>query len=186
MTGEEAQTLAKTLLSEKRYLHSVHVSEIAQELAKRNGASVQKAQLAGLLHDIAKEMPQDALLQLFHENAIIAGDVLERPPAVWHGVAAAILLQTQYGVKDAEILSAIACHTTGKVNMSTFDKIIYVADMISEERNFPGITHLRECALMDLEQATIEAMRMTLTFLKEKNKPVDETTQAAYAALTMQ
>ena len=69
-----------------------------------------KAALAALLHDIAKELPRDRLLQIFTENAIIAGNAAQRPAPVWHGAAAAILAQTQYGVDDGEILSAIRCH----------------------------------------------------------------------------
>lgn len=76
-------------------------------------------------------------MQIFADNAIIAKNAAKRPAPVWHGYAASILCQTQWGVTDPEILSAIECHTTGKQNMSLLDKIIYMADMTSAERDTP-------------------------------------------------
>ena len=81
--------------------------------------------MAAILHDSAKELPKQELLQIFADNAIIAENAPARPSPVWHGIAAAILAETQWGITDPEILSAIRCHTTGKPGMSKLDKIIY-------------------------------------------------------------
>lgn len=97
---DEAKRLAKKNLSPKRYEHTCNVRKLAVKLAKAHGADEKKAALAALLHDIAKELPRDRLLQIFTENAIIAGNAAQRPAPVWHGAAAAILAQTQYGVDD--------------------------------------------------------------------------------------
>lgn len=121
---DEAKRLAKKNLSPKRYEHTCNVRKLAVKLAKAHGADEKKAALAALLHDIAKELPRDRLLQIFTENAIIAGNAAQRPAPVWHGAAAAILAQTQYGVDDGEILSAIRCHTTGRPGMTKLDKIL--------------------------------------------------------------
>lgn len=118
MTVDEAKALVKSRLSEKRYKHTINVKKMAVKLAKRYGADEEKAALAALLHDSAKELPKAEMLQIFADNAIIAKNAAKRPAPVWHGYAASILCQTQWGVTDPEILSAIECHTTGKQNMS--------------------------------------------------------------------
>ena len=138
MTVDEAKALVKSRLSEKRYKHTINVKKMAVKLAKRYGADEEKAALAALLHDSAKELPKAEILQIFADNAIIAKNAAKRPAPVWHGYAASVLCQTQWGVTDPEILSAIECHTTGKQNMSLLDKIIYMADMTSAERDYPG------------------------------------------------
>ena len=147
MTVDEAKALVKSRLSEKRYKHTINVKKMAVKLAKRYGADEEKAALAALLHDSAKELPKAEILQIFADNAIIAKNAAKRPAPVWHGYAASVLCQTQWGVTDPEILSAIECHTTGKQNMSLLDKIIYMADMTSAERDYPGVEALRveEC-----------------------------------------
>lgn len=179
----EAKRLAKKNLSEKRFEHTMNVRKLAVELAKRNGVDEKKAALAAILHDIAKELPKERLLQILDENAIIAGNVKQRPAPVWHGAAAAILAQTQYGVEDAEILSAIRCHTTGKADMGKLDKIIYLADMASEERAYPEAPLLRAHALADLDKTAVEGLGMSIAWLKASGKPVDSETLEAYAGL---
>ena len=183
ITEQEAKRLARKNLSQARYEHTLNVCRLATELARRNGVEVKKAALAALLHDIAKELPRSALLQIFAENVIIAQDVALRPLPVWHGVAAAILAQTQYDVQDADILSAIACHTTGKADMSVLDKIIYMADMASEERTYPEAATLRKAALEQLDKATVQGLGMSIHWLKAEGKPVDKATLEAYASL---
>lgn len=112
--------------------------KMAVKLARRWGTDPEKAAMAAILHDSAKELPKQELLQIFADNAIIAENAPARPSPVWHGIAAAILAETQWGITDPEILSAIRCHTTGKPGMSKLDKIIYLADMTSAERDWPA------------------------------------------------
>jgi len=178
----EAKRLAKKELSDKRYQHTLNVCRLARQLAARNGVDEDRAALAALLHDIAKEQPRAALLQIFADNAIIAKDAASRPAPVWHGLAAAILAQVRYGVEDEEILSAIACHTTGRAGMTKLDKIIYIADMASEERTYPEAVKLRQDALENLDRAVVEGLGMSIAWLKAENKPVDSATLDAYAA----
>ena len=129
-------------LGNKRYQHTLNVEEMAVRLADRYGADPHKAALAALLHDTAKEMPTARQLELLRQYPDLAGDTENRPTPVWHGVCAAILAQTQWGVTDPEILSAVACHTTGKPGMSLLDKILYLADMTCAERDFEGVEQL--------------------------------------------
>ena len=128
------------IINPELHRHMQRTALIALTLAQRLELPDERQQTifcAALLHDIAKELPRDRLLQIFTENAIIAGNAAQRPAPVWHGAAAAILAQTQYGVDDGEILSAIRCHTTGRPGMTKLDKIIYLADMASYERTYP-------------------------------------------------
>ncbi|MEG2930921.1 MAG: bis(5'-nucleosyl)-tetraphosphatase (symmetrical) YqeK [Ruthenibacterium sp.] len=180
---EEAKRLAKKTLSERRYAHTCNVRRLAVQLAKRSGEDETKAALAALLHDIAKELPRDKMLQICAGNDIMTKALQERAVPVWHGIVAAVLAKEMYGVEDEEILSAIACHTTGKANMTKLDKIIYLADMASEERTYPEAEALRTHALQNLDKAAIEGLGMSIAWLKAEGKPVDFATLDAYASL---
>lgn len=179
MTEQKARRLAKKRLSAKRYQHTLNVRRMAVKLAKRWGADPEKAALAALLHDTAKELPREEMLQILNDNAIMAENAQNRPSPVWHGICAAILAQTQWGVEDEEVLSAIRCHTTGKPGMSLLDEIVFLADMTSAERDYPEVDYLRKLEKEDIHQAMREALEMNLHWLEESGKPVDEETRAA-------
>ena len=186
MKYEQAKKLVKKNLSEKRYTHTKNVKKMAVKLAKRWGADPEKAALAAILHDAAKELPRERQLQIFEENAIIAENAPSRPSPVWHGIAAAILCETEWDVQDPEVLSAIRCHTTGKPGMSLLDKIIYLADMTSAERSFPGVEALRREAFEDLDRAMLHALKRSIDFVKEKGGRLDSDSVAAYEELRAQ
>ena len=179
MTEQKARRLAKKRLSAKRYQQTLNVRRMAVKLAKRWGADPEKAALAALLHDTAKELPREEMLQILNDNAIMAENAQNRPSPVWHGICAAILAQTQWGVEDEEVLSAIRCHTTGKPGMSLLDEIVFLADMTSAERDYPEVDYLRKLEKKDIHQAMREALEMNLHWLEESGKPVDEETRAA-------
>lgn len=174
MTYQQAEKMVQERLSKKRFQHSINVKNMAVILANQYGVNPEKAALAAILHDSAKELSAMELLQIMKDNAIIAKGAENRPEPVWHGVCAAILAQTQWSVSDAEVLSAIACHTTGKENMSTLDKILFLADMTSADRNYSGVEQLRSLEMQDLDKAMIEALSMTISFVREKNAYVDQ------------
>ena len=180
MDYAEAKKLVKARLSEKRWTHTKNVKKMAVKLAKRWGADPEKAAMAAILHDSAKELPKSELLQIFADNAIIAENAPARPSPVWHGIAAAILAQTQWGVSDPEILSAIRCHTTGKPDMSKLDKIIYLADMTSAERDWPGVEELRALQMENLYRALCDALKRSIDFVEEKGGTLDPESVAAY------
>ena len=179
MTEQKARRLAKKRLSAKRYQHTLNVRRMAVKLAKRWGADPEKAALAALLHDTAKELPREEMLQILKDNAIMAENAQNRPSPVWHGICAAILAQTQWGVEDEEVLNAIRCHTTGKPGMSLLDEIVFLADMTSAERDYPEVDYLRKLEKEDIHRAMREALEMNLHWLEESGKPVDEETRAA-------
>ena len=183
ITLEGARRLAKRTLSDKRYTHTLNVKKLAVKLAKQYGADPDKAALAALLHDIAKERPKAELLQILQDNAIIAKGAAQRPVPVWHGICAALLAQHRWGVQDEEVLSAIANHTAGKPGMTRLDKIIYLADMCSAERSYPEVDWLRALLARDLDRAMAVSLGQNILWMRQQNKPIDPVSLAAYDEL---
>ena len=173
MTYQQAEDMVRQTLSPKRFQHTMNVKNLAVRMAQHYGVDTEKAALAAILHDSAKELPRTELLQIMQDNAIIKKGTQNRPEPVWHGICAAILAKTQWNVQDEEILSAIACHTTGKENMSKLDKILFLADMTSAERDYPGVEELRSLEMRNLDKAMIQALKMTISFVEQKNAIAD-------------
>lgn len=183
MTYQQAEDMVRQTLSPKRFQHTMNVKNLAVRMAQHYGVDTEKAALAAILHDSAKELPRTELLQIMQDNAIIKKGTQNRPEPVWHGICAAILAKTQWNVQDEEILSAIACHTTGKENMSKLDKILFLADMTSAERNYPGVEELRSLEMRNLDKAMIQALKMTISFVEQKNAIADPESAKALAWL---
>ena len=180
MELKEAKQLVRSRLGDKRYEHTLNVKKMAVKLARHYGEDEDKAALAALLHDSAKEMPKSEMRELMRRWPQYADGGEERPAPVWHGICAAILARTEWGVTDEDVLSAIACHTTGKAGMSRLDKILYLADMTSAERDWDGVDELRRLELEDLDRAMLAALEQSNRFVLEQGKPLDATSQAAY------
>ena len=180
MDLKEAKELARKRLGDKRYHHTLNVEKMAVKLAKRYGADCDQAALAALLHDTAKEMPTADQLALLRAHPDLAGNTENRPTPIWHGVCAAILAKTEWGVTDEAVLSAVACHTAGKPGMTLLDKILFMADMTSEERDFDGVEELRKLEMEDIDKAMYKALDDSMTFVKKGNKPLDSMSAAAW------
>lgn len=140
-------------LSEKRYSHSLGVSQTAVKLAKRYGYDTNKAKIAGLLHDCARELPMEVLLSKAEEFGIVVDDVEKQEPILLHAPVAAQMAKIWYGIQEQDILQAIALHTTGNGSMTLLDKIVYLADMIEPQRKFKGVEELRLLAEKDVDEA---------------------------------
>lgn len=180
MKWKEAKDLVKGRLSEKRYQHTLNVKKMAVKLARRYGVNEEKAALAALLHDAAKELPKEEMKAWMAQYPQYAEGGESRPVPVWHGVCAAILARTEWGVTDEAVLSAIACHTAGKPGMTKLDKIVYLADMTSKERDWPGVNKLRKLEMKDLDAAMLAALKQTNDFVLSQGKPLDPMSKAAY------
>ena len=114
MDLKQAKELVRSRLSDKRYEHTINVKKMAVKLAKHYGTDPEQAALAALLHDAAKELPKDEMRAIMQAYPQYAQGGEARPTPVWHGICAAILARTEWGVTDEAVLSAIACHTAGK------------------------------------------------------------------------
>lgn len=180
MDLKQAKELVRSRLSDKRYEHTINVKKMAVKLAKHYGTDPEQAALAALLHDAAKELPKDEMCAIMQAYPEYAQGGEARPTPVWHGICAAILARTEWGVTDEAVLSAIACHTAGKAGMTQLDKILYLADMTSAERDWPGVEKLRKLEMKDLDAAMLAALRQTNGFVLSEGKPLDPESKAAY------
>ena len=180
MNQKQAKELVRSRLSDKRYEHTLNVRKMAVKLAKHHDADEDRAALAALLHDAAKEISKDEMRAIMKAHPEYAEGGEERPAPVWHGICAAILARTEWGVEDEAVLSAIACHTAGKPGMSKLDKIHYLADMSSAERDWPGVNKLRKLERKDLDAAMLMALKQTNDFVLSQDKPLDPMSKAAY------
>lgn len=167
-------------LSEKRFYHSLAVAKEALRLAEKYGADTKKSFLAGLLHDICKDDEPNLQLQLFTEFGIILDTVEKKARKLWHARAGAVHLKEKLGISDEEIISAVRYHTTAKAGMSLLDKILYLADFTSEDRDYSGVDDMRRAVDISLEHALREALIFTVVDLTEKGMPIHPDTLDAY------
>ena len=170
----------KKKLDAYRYEHTLGVEFTCQALAMRYGYDLDKADLAGLLHDSAKRFEDPVMLQKCLDRNIPVTAEEERDPSLLHAKLGAWMAEHKYEVDDPEILSAITCHTTGKPGMSLLDKILYVADYIEPRRSkAANLPEMRKLAFIDLDQACFEIMESILEYLKSTGCQIDPMTEAA-------
>ncbi len=154
--------LLRSRLDGYRYIHSLGVADSARDLAKIYGADEEKAYFAGLLHDIAKNTPKNEQLELMEKGGIKLSVSEKNNPALWHAMAGECYLRLEMGITDPEILGSVRYHTTGKEGMTLLEKIIYVADYISAERNYPDVYVMRDLSLNhSLEKASLYSLIYT-------------------------
>lgn len=179
--NSEFLDILKEKLTPSRLYHSICVAEQAQHLAEKFGADTEKAYTAGLIHDIMRYEPPEEMLKLIDSDGKYKLTPLERKITVTlHAVAGEVYLRTKLGVTDEEILSAVRYHTTGKEDMTLLEKIIYVADLTSEDRDYPDVAEVRETAELSLEKATLRGLSFTIESNAQKNKPIHIDTVKAY------
>lgn len=170
-------------LKHKRFLHSVGVAGTAASLAMKYGADLNKARIAGILHDCAKCYDDDELLMLCHKNEIEITPFEEEHGFLLHAKYGAYLARTKYEIDDEDIINAIRWHTTGHENMTLLEKIIYISDYIEPSRNkAPGLDLIRDAAFNDndINRSLIMIMKNTIQYLSEEPGSIDTTTISAY------
>ena len=167
-------------LSKKRFLHSCNVARAAKMLAQRYGADQEKAYFAGLLHDVCKEMPFDRQKDLMLSGDFAPDEAELQSRKLWHGIAGAYFLQSEFGVTDRDILNAVRFHTVGRPGMSLLEEIIYIADMISDERDYKGVAKMRKLAFEDLQEAMLTALTDAIGSVLKKEGLIPQYTIAAY------
>ena len=166
-------------LKENRIAHVTGVESQAVMLAMRWGADPDTAAIAGILHDITKAQNKEKQLKLCEKYGIILENAERENPALLHARTGAALARERFGISD-EIYSAIRWHTTGKPDMSTLEKIIYLADYTEPTRDFEGVEELRELSFEDLDKAMALGLEMSIEDLTERGKPIFHDTMDAY------
>ena len=169
-------------LDRERYIHTLGVAETAQCLAMRYETDLDRAYLAGLLHDCAKCIPAKDRLRLCGRWNIPVKAVEEKNTGLLHAKMGAYLAKDKYGVTDPEILSAIACHTVGKPAMTLLEKILFVADYIEANRDkAENLKQIRKTAFLDIDSAVLLILKGTIEYLKSgKSKDIDPDTETVY------
>ena len=184
MKFEEIQKKLKKELKPSRYKHTMGVVETAGKLAEIHSYDVGKARLAALLHDCAKEIPDEQKFSMCREYGVSVTDAERANPPLLHAKCGALVAEYKYGIGDEEILHAIRVHTTGCIHMSLLDEIIFVADYIEPGRDqAPHLKKLRKLAQRDLEQTTYRIMADTVCYLQsspERAQMMDPATYQAY------
>lgn len=176
LTREEIIDKVHSRVSEKRFAHILRVEAMAIQLAKQYGESVEKASLAALIHDYAKERKESDFIHYnpFEPSFIAYGN------NICHGWIGAVIAKEELDIRDEAVLHAMQVHTTGDVAMSLLDKIIFVADYIEDGRTFPGVDEARLLAQHSLEQAVYYKLQHTLMHLLNHDLPLFDKTVAAY------
>lgn len=166
MSIEKIKEILEDTLSEARYKHSLGVADEAKKLAGVYHVDEEQAYIAGLVHDCAKEIPPEKSVEILREKYGVSVDSISiLMPKILHGPLGACMAQKEFGLSDPVALDAISCHTTGKANMSTMAKIIYIADYIEPNRDFENVDVLRKLAYEDIDAAIITGIDYTISDL---------------------
>ena len=176
-------SVLKERLSEKRYIHSLAVRDEAVKLAKKYKANIDKCYVAGLLHDVCKEIPFDEMQEMVLNYWQDVSEVELNEKSLWHAIAGASYVALTLKVTDKEVLSAIRFHTMGKRNMTQVEKIVFLADYISADREYEDVSRLRLLAYSDLNRAVMEAVGYTVSQLASENKIIPYSTYECYNQL---
>ena len=182
LSMEELEETVVKLLKPSRIAHVLGCRDTAVELAGVWGADKTDAARAALLHDVTKALDGPLQLTLCHSYGIILSNFARHNPKTLHSLTGSLVAQRIFGENNA-VVSAICSHTTGKANMNTLEKIIYVADYMEPNRDFPGVEKLRQLAYTDLDRAMKTGLEMTLAMLKEQGSEISKESVEALAWL---
>ena len=160
----------KTLLTPERYAHSIGVMESSVELAKIYGADIEKAKIAGLLHDCAKNL--DNIYERCRDLEVELDEVELKSPPIVHAKLGAEIAKIEFGITDPEILEAIRWHTIGKPNMTLLEKIVFVADLTEPGRTYPDAKPLCVLSRENLDLALYKCVLATVEINKKRGNPV--------------
>ena len=172
----------QSAVSVNRYIHTLGVVEEAQKLAEVFGTPQdrEKVYVAALIHDCAKEYPEQLRARLCREYKVCVDEVMAEVPDLIHPFLGAEIAKREYLIQDEAILNAIRYHTTGRANMSFLEKIIYIADYIEPNRKaFAGLEEAKRLAYLDLDMAMACILRQTLDYVAQRGRRLHPLSQEA-------
>ena len=178
LSDAQLEEVAVSLLKPERVNHVLGCRDTAVAMARVWGVDETDAARAGLLHDVTKALSGTLQLTFCREYGMLTDDFSQRNPKILHALTGAMVARHIFGEKEA-VVQAIRWHTTGRPNMTTLEKIIYVADYMEPNRDFPGVEELRRLAFTDLDGALRLGLTMTLDMLKSKGGEICADSQAA-------
>ena len=171
---ESLEEFIKANLKESRYRHSMGVEEMAVRLARLHGADSEKAAFAGRYHDLAKnfdEETMDAYIRKYGLPEYLIGN-----NALAHSKVGAAILENEFGVTDREILDSVRYHTTARKDMTLLDEVIFVADVVEDNRTYSDLDYYQDLAYRDLDRACLEILEYTIGSLTAKGRVIDKDT----------
>lgn len=167
---KELKKILKDRVDKNRYKHSLNVADRAVFLAEKNGADTEKAYLAGLCHDMCKGISHEKQHDIITGAGIVLDDNTENSPSLWHSIAGYVFAKEELGITDEDILNAIRYHTTGRANMSMLEKVIYMADLTSAERDYKDADYTRDLTDYSLDEGLAYGSSWIINNLEGKGK----------------
>ena len=178
LPDRELRACSYSMIRAKRIAHVQGTEEEAVRLAQRWGADEEKARRGAILHDCTKYLTMEEQLQLCRKYGIVLDDLEQQAVKLLHAKTGACVARNVYGVSD-DVYEAIFWHTTGKADMTLLEKILYIADYMEPNRDFPGVERLRTLAYQDLDQAVLAGCEMSIQEMKDRGLPVHPNTVRA-------
>ena len=178
--NEQFKDIIRARLTPQRYEHSLAVAAEAKRLAIKWGADPDKAYTAGLLHDILKNTKSELLLQILQDFDILLDTVEKQAPKLWHAKCGAAFIERVLGVTDPEIITAVRYHTTARAGMSVMERVLFLADFTSADRDYDDVDVMRRLVDKDPDEAMLYALGYTIRELTEGNAPIHPDTFEAY------
>jgi len=169
MKIDSMKTKLGKMLNKERLKHSINTSVLARKLALKYGCNANKAEIAGLLHDCAKNLDFKTLKMIIKKNNIKVDKIIQRIPKLLHPLVGAVIAEKEFDITDPTILQSIRVHSTGAADMSELDKIIYLSDKIEPLRDIKGAIEARRVMWKDLDKAVLIILNSSLLYLISEN-----------------
>ena len=183
-TLDISQKLRKEMqdvLKADRFDHTLGVAYTAANMAAVHDVDIQKALIAGFLHDCAKNVNHEEQIKICKKYGVEVSDIERRNPSLIHAKAGMCLAENKYEIDDPEILGAIRWHTTGRPGMTDLEKVVFIADFIEPNRKpLEHMDIIRKEAYRDLDACMLHILRDTLNYLRNIDKECDPMTQNTY------
>ncbi len=170
MLYEDIKNFARDSLNEKKFNHCLRVEKMAVKLAKIYGVDEQKVKIAAIAHDCAKFFSHDKMLGYMRKYDQNIDEIQKSVPYLLHGPVAALRIKEKFNISDEDILNSIRYHTTGRKGMTLLEKIIYMADLIEDGRDFKGVEEIRKEAFKNLDKALIMGCNTTMSYVMAKGQ----------------
>lgn len=177
--------LLRSKLSPYRLNHSLEVAKSAVYLAEKYGDDSEKMYLAGLLHDVLKEADREETFFCVKKYGMKLTKLEENTPKLWHAMVGAEFLKNELLIEDEDIITAVRYHTTGRKDMTLSEKILFIADFISADRDYNGADEMRQRAEVSLECAMDMGLSFTVADLVKQGRPIHPDTIDAYNDIKM-